>query len=788
MDHVTQVSSTACQANLSGLSITFLTIDRLISLWEGKGPARGGVLLWRSDGKGEGDLSSRTYNAAIRPDSVTQFTSSSERAKVLGVTQSLWLVKANCKPLAVVINYRQKVARMETGTPPSTPEPDRQKNVHLVNGGRDLDFVPEDSNLSAGEQDPCLPAASNSKPATIAERQPSTSKDEADNKQTLIGSNDSIGGKKKRNSYDRTRPKLASRIESRMRERTGLSRLGLIVAALLVFLLFVFLIVIIVLASTWPRKTHVELSPICRTSPCLMASAQFALQCIMARHTACELLRHRGGFCFTFSANLNVSTSVAIPQFMIQIKTYLYGIVRFTVPATWGLTVVRMGRKEGGTASTPTDFSYEPPLVLMAEDESDLQNALNRVSVVTGRLVLRINVYKTKASPAHAQVTQAHTIRDPNIYTGIYPAHAQLQSRFFDLMAVLAVDYFYKKLREPESQKFLASVTASCYHWDLAVPLHLHHTPSKKRLPSTITPELALREQQCSPYLAVPPSFPSPFYVCTRTTAKHHHTPSKKRLPSTITPELALREQQCSPYLAVPPSFPSPFYVCTRTTAKHHHRVLLPVRAMSFSTNYANGIGIGKVEYIESEPSFSWRGSGENYLGKTTPSSPDRDSNFDIPVLGSPVQYETSALTDYATQAGMFMSGSTLSLISKVTTHQGFPSARLMRPLPLLITQTSVKHGFDGTKPVPLCASLEYKGVRSDQDTRGCAADAQGVLLLYRNRRVIGVGKERCDLPSSTQAAIGRAGVNIVATRCVPPGSDMGDSTLCSELEFDVVR
>nr|CAD7395031.1 unnamed protein product [Timema cristinae] len=163
---------------------------------------------------------------------------------------------------------------METGTPPSTPEPDRQKNVHLVNGGRDLDFVPEDSNLSAGEQDPCLPAASNSKPATITERQPSTSKDEADNKQTLIGSNDSIGGKKKRNSYDHTRPKLVSRIESRMRERTGLSRLGLIVAALLVFLLFVFLIVIIVLASTWPRKTHVELSPICRTSPCLMASAQ----------------------------------------------------------------------------------------------------------------------------------------------------------------------------------------------------------------------------------------------------------------------------------------------------------------------------------------------------------------------------------------------------------------------------------------------------------------------------------------------------------------------------------
>nr|CAD7572461.1 unnamed protein product [Timema californicum] len=36
------------------------------------------------------------------------------------------------------------------------------------------------------------------------------------------------------------------------------------------------------------------------------------------------------------------STSVAIPQFMKKIQFLLYGTVRFTVPVTWGLTVVRM--------------------------------------------------------------------------------------------------------------------------------------------------------------------------------------------------------------------------------------------------------------------------------------------------------------------------------------------------------------------------------------------------------------------------------------------------------------
>nr|CAD7411332.1 unnamed protein product [Timema poppensis] len=40
----------------------------------------------------------------------------------------------------------------------------------------------------------------------------------------------------------------------------------------------------------------------------------------------------------------------------------------------------------------------------------------------------------------------------------------------------------------------------------------------------------------------------------------------------------------------------------------------------------------------------------ENHLGETTPNSPDRDSNLDLPVLGSLAQHESSALAKYTTE------------------------------------------------------------------------------------------------------------------------------------------
>nr|CAD7197432.1 unnamed protein product [Timema douglasi] len=56
-------------------------------------------------------------------------------------------------------------------------------------------------------------------------------------------------------------------------------------------------------------------------------------------------------------------------------------------------------------------------------------------------------------------------------------------------------------------------------------------------------------------------------------------------------------------------------------------------------TNYANGLGIGKVVLEEVNPHLRG-GRVENHLGKTTSSSPDRDSNLDLPVLNGRAQHD----------------------------------------------------------------------------------------------------------------------------------------------------
>ncbi|CAG2062073.1 unnamed protein product [Timema podura] len=47
-------------------------------------------------------------------------------------------------------------------------------------------------------------------------------------------------------------------------------------------------------------------------------------------------------------------------------------------------------------------------------------------------------------------------------------------------------------------------------------------------------------------------------------------------------------------------------------------------------------------------------GRVENHLGKNTTSSPEQDSNLDLPILGSLAQHETSVLANYATDAGSY--------------------------------------------------------------------------------------------------------------------------------------
>nr|CAD7578964.1 unnamed protein product [Timema californicum] len=64
-----------------------------------------------------------------------------------------------------------------------------------------------------------------------------------------------------------------------------------------------------------------------------------------------------------------------------------------------------------------------------------------------------------------------------------------------------------------------------------------------------------------------------------------------------------------------------------------------PVGLYALSTNYTNSLGIGKFELEEVNPHLRG-GRVENHLGKTDPSSPDRDSNLDLLVLSSQAQHD----------------------------------------------------------------------------------------------------------------------------------------------------
>nr|CAD7257099.1 unnamed protein product [Timema shepardi] len=64
-----------------------------------------------------------------------------------------------------------------------------------------------------------------------------------------------------------------------------------------------------------------------------------------------------------------------------------------------------------------------------------------------------------------------------------------------------------------------------------------------------------------------------------------------------------------------------------------------PFGLYALSTNYSNGLGIGKFELEEVTPHLHG-GRVEHNLGKTIPSSPDRDSNLYLPVLSSRAQHD----------------------------------------------------------------------------------------------------------------------------------------------------
>nr|CAD7392755.1 unnamed protein product [Timema cristinae] len=83
---------------------------------------------------------------------------------------------------------------------------------------------------------------------------------------------------------------------------------------------------------------------------------------------------------------------------------------------------------------------------------------------------------------------------------------------------------------------------------------------------------------------------------------------------------------------------------------RRESRSYYPFGLYALSTNYSNGLGIGKVELEEVNPHLRG-GRVENHLGKTTPIHPT-EIRTSIPPSSAVELNTTSALANYATEAG----------------------------------------------------------------------------------------------------------------------------------------
>ncbi|KAK9501218.1 hypothetical protein O3M35_011973 [Rhynocoris fuscipes] len=81
-----------------------------------------------------------------------------------------------------------------------------------------------------------------------------------------------------------------SRFEQWCSEKTGLSRIGLLIFALLLILLFILFIIVVVMSTLWPEIPHSSLFPICRTPACLLASSE-VISRMNQSVAACEDIR-----------------------------------------------------------------------------------------------------------------------------------------------------------------------------------------------------------------------------------------------------------------------------------------------------------------------------------------------------------------------------------------------------------------------------------------------------------------------------------------------------------------
>nr|CAD7571936.1 unnamed protein product [Timema californicum] len=126
----------------------------------------------------------------------------------------------------------------------------------------------------------------------------------------------------------------------------------------------------------------------------------------------------------------------------------------------------------------------------------------------------------------------------------------------------------------------------------------------------------------------------------------HPHGPAPSNFTYPTVPDI-LRVHRSSILTTVDPlTATGRVYTLTKAETENATRKLFAVKQMSMNNRLSPFLepellqqGIGKVELEEVNPHLRG-GRVENHLGKTTPCSPDRESNLDLPVLSGRAQHD----------------------------------------------------------------------------------------------------------------------------------------------------
>nr|CAD7430113.1 unnamed protein product [Timema monikensis] len=128
----------------------------------------------------------------------------------------------------------------------------------------------------------------------------------------------------------------------------------------------------------------------------------------------------------------------------------------------------------------------------------------------------------------------------------------------------------------------------------------------------------------------------------------------------------------------------------------------------------------------------------ENHLWEITPRSPERDSNLDLPVLGSLTRYDTSALTNYAAEVGNLNSSPVASLVLTDSSQLTYDSQHLgiySSPMASLVLTYSSQLTSDsqhlGIYSSPVASLVLIDSSQLTSDSQHLAHDTKIIVKAY---------------------------------------------------------